>query len=70
MSLASIVTRLTRALPAVLAAAPTVLDAVKQVREALRKPKAPAAGGSDAQGVGAAPEAAGRLSADSERAAR
>lgn len=62
MSIKSLLRRLAKALPVVLAAAPGVVDAVKQVQEALRKPKNPASGDSTA--------AAGRLSADSERAAR
>ncbi len=62
MSIKSRLKRLTKALPVVLAAAPGVLDAVTQVGEALKKPKKPKSG--------EAPAAAGRLSADSERAAR
>ncbi|HEX8621760.1 MAG TPA: hypothetical protein VF718_07290 [Allosphingosinicella sp.] len=62
MSVGSLLKRAAKAVPAVLAAVPAVAEALWQVREALR---APPAGGS-----GDAPAAAGRLSADSERAAR
>ena len=47
MSIASLLKRLTNALPVLLAAVPGVIDAVNQVRLALKKPKKPAAGGSD-----------------------
>ena len=48
MSIGSLLKRVTKALPAILAAAPGVIDAVKQVQQALKKPKPPAEGGSDA----------------------
>jgi hypothetical protein len=65
MSIASVLSRLAKTLPAILAAAPGVIDAAKQVQEALRKPKTPSPRSSESGGA-----AAGRLSADSERAAR
>ncbi len=68
MSIASLLKRLTKALPVILAAAPSVLEAVNQVRQALKKPKK-AAESSRAVVDNGAP-AAGRLSADSERSAR
>jgi hypothetical protein len=58
MSIGSLLKRLTNALPVVLAAAPGVIDAARQVQQALKKPKKPAE------------ETTGRLSADSERVAR
>lgn len=61
MSIRSLLKRLAKALPVVLAAAPGVVDAVKQVQEALKKPRSPDSGDVPA---------AGRLSADSERVAR
>ena len=62
MSLASLLKRVANAVPVILAAAPGVIDAVRQVRQALKKPKKPA------EEVVAA--GAGQLGADSERAAR
>ena len=47
MSIASLLKRLTKALPAVLVAAPAVLDALRQVGQALKKPKKPTQGGGD-----------------------
>jgi hypothetical protein len=41
MSIASLSKRPTNALPVILAAAPGVIDAVKQVRQALKKPNKP-----------------------------
>jgi hypothetical protein len=60
MSIKSILKRVSRALPVILAAAPGVLDAVNQVREALKKPKAPAGNGGGAES-GGAPAAAGTI---------
>jgi hypothetical protein len=68
MSIASILKRLTQALPAILAAAPGIVDAARQVRQALKKPKKPA--GSAAVRSSDSPEAPRRLSADSEPGAR
>ena len=68
MSIASVLSRLTRAMPAILAAAPTVIEAVKQVRQALKKPK-PAEAGAETAG-GDAPARTRRLSADSGQGAR
>jgi len=68
MSVASLLKRLTNALPVILAAAPAVLEAVNQVRQALRKPKKPTAAGGDAATAGEAPPR--RLSADSGRGGR
>lgn len=48
MSLASLLRRLSKALPVILAAAPGVVDAVKQVQGALKKPKKAAGGGAPA----------------------
>ena len=70
MSIASLLKRVTNALPVILSAAPGVIDAVKQVQQALKKPKKPAANSGDAVAAGGAPATDGRLSADSERAAR
>jgi hypothetical protein len=70
MSIASLLKRLTNALPVVLAAAPSVLEAVNQVRQALKKPKKPVGSGADVLVTDSAPTAPRRLSADSERAAR
>ena len=67
MSIASLVKRLTKALPAVLAAAPVVIDALKQVGQALKKPKPARAGADSGAAAGAASE---RLSADSGRGGR
>jgi hypothetical protein len=54
MAIASLLKRLTNALPVVLAAAPGVVDAVNQVRKALKKPTAPANPGSSPRGQPAA----------------
>ena len=70
MSIASLLKRVTKALPVVLAAAPGVIDAVKQVKKALKKPKKPAdaaAGAGSADGAFGIPR---RLSADSEQGRR
>ncbi|HEX8261286.1 MAG TPA: hypothetical protein VF547_00260 [Allosphingosinicella sp.] len=63
--------RLSNALPAVLAAAPSVIGAVKQVKQALKKPTKLAAS-ADAEAEAAADSGAPprRLSADSEQTAR
>ncbi|MEA3064640.1 MAG: hypothetical protein QOJ27_1086 [Sphingomonadales bacterium] len=70
MSIASFLKRLTKALPVVLAAAPSVIEAANQVGKALKKPKNPAAAGTGAAAANGAPLAPPRLSADSERDAR
>jgi hypothetical protein len=70
MSIASLLKRLTKALPVILAAAPGVVDAVKQVQEALRKPKKAAAGAAEPEAAAPAPAEPRQLSADSGRAAR
>ena len=70
MSIASLLKHLTKALPAVLAAAPTVIDAVKQVGQALKKPKKPARTGGDATAAAGPAPASERLNADSGRGAR
>jgi hypothetical protein len=70
MSIASLLKRLTNALPVVLAAAPSVIEAVNQVRLALKKPKKPAPAGAGAATADGAPAAPRRLNADSERSAR
>ena len=68
MSIASLLKRLTNALPVLLAAAPSVIEAVNQVRLALKKPKKENRAGGE--GAVAAPPTAGRLSADSGQGAR
>lgn len=68
MSVASLLKRLVKALPAVLAAAPAVIEAVAQVGLALKKPKKPAGG--DPAAPAGAPAPAERLSADSGVGAR
>ena len=73
MSIASLLKRLTSALPVILAAAPPVLDAVKQVRKAIKKPKKPKKPGpaGPAAAVAGGDSARPRqLAADSERPAR
>ena len=70
MSVASFLKRLTNALPVILAAAPGVVDAAKQVQQALKKPKKPAQGSPDAAAANGAPVDLRQLSADSGRAAR
>lgn len=70
MSIGSLLKRVKKALPVILAAAPGVIDAVKQVQEALKKPKKPAGTSADAVAATGVPATPGRLSADSERAAR
>jgi hypothetical protein len=70
MAITSLLKRLGKTLPAILAAAPDAIDAVRQVKQAFRKPKKPAGTGAEgvaASGSAAAPE---RLSADSGRSAR
>jgi hypothetical protein len=70
MSIASFLKRLTKALPVVLGAAPSVIEAVNQVGKALKKPKKPAEADPEAVTANGAPVAPRRLSADSERDAR
>jgi hypothetical protein len=70
MSIASILKRVTKALPAILVAVPNVLDAVRQVQEALKKPKKPADGGAEATTTNGAAAAPRQLSADSGQGAR
>ena len=53
MSIGSLLKRVKKALPVILAAAPGVIDAVKQVKDALKKPKKPAGSGADAVAGGA-----------------
>jgi hypothetical protein len=54
MSIASLLKRLTNALPIVLAAAPGVIDAVRQVQQSLKKPKKPATGSAETAAAGGA----------------
>jgi hypothetical protein len=70
MSIASLLKRLNRALPVLLAAAPSVIEAVSQVQQALKKPKKPVEGNAGSVATNGAPAAPRRLSADSERDAR
>ena len=61
MSIKSLLKRVARALPVILAAAPGVLDAVNQVREAIKKPKTPVSGSDGGLDAGGAPAAAGTI---------
>ena len=63
MSIASLLKRLTQALPVILANAPVVVEVVKQVRQALKKPKPP-------EGDGEPAPARERLAADRGGGAR
>jgi hypothetical protein len=55
MSIGSLLKRVTNALPVILAATPGVLDAVKQVQQALKKPKKPVEGSTEAVAANGAP---------------